>query len=723
MSPFSRLLLSTTAFIGLSAASAFAQGVVELDTVVVEGSGGAPAGSAAAAAIAGTGPVEGYVARQTTTGSKTTAPLIEVPQSISVITRDQIEDRAVKTVDQALNYSAGVFAQPFGTDNRFIAPIIRGFAASNNIFLDSFRFGRDFGALAFEQYGLERVEVVRGPASVLYGNAAPGGIVNLVTKRPTFTEFGEVGLSYGTNDRLEGTFDMGGVANEMISYRLTGLARGSKAQQDTLDDDRLYLAPSVTIAPDEDTSLTILSRLQYDKAGSPFGLPQAGTLDDNPFGIVPIDRYLGEPGFDDSDSLFGSLGYEFRHRFADDWEFRQNAQAVALDFDYQNLYFSSLGADMRTVNRGASIQTEDYKQYGIDNQIEGNFTTGVLEHDLLMGLDYRYISNRRTALFDFSVEQTDLFDPVYGQAITVDPGSSFSNINATSSQAGLYAQDQIRYGNAILSLGLRHDWAEIDYRADSGEDQSDDAFTGRAGLSYLFDNGIAPYVSYSTSFDPQIGTTTAGETFRPSEGEQFEVGVKFQPQGYDSFITLSAFDLTRTNVSGNTAQLVDGELRSVTTQTGQVNSRGLEIEAVASLAQGLNLIGSYSYTDAEIEQGVDTVVAGVVTATTTGNTAAQAPEHLASLWLDYAFQPGTTLEGLSLGGGARYIGSRFGNDANTIDLPSVTLFDAAIRYEKDAFKAALNVNNIADERYVASCNFGCFYGEGRSVIASVGYKW
>ena len=562
---------------------------------------------------------------------------------------------------------------------------------------------------------------MRGPSSVLYGNAAPGGIVNLVTKRPTFDTFREVGVSYGSNDRIEGTFDLGGVAQD-VSYRLTGLARDSGAEQDTLDDDRLYLAPSLSWEPDADTSFTLLGRLQHDRGGSPFGLPQAGTLDDNPFGEVPRSRYLGEPGFDRSESTLASVGYEFRHRFAEGWEVRQNAQYISLDFDYQNLYFSSLAPDLRTVNRGASVQTEDYGQASVDNQIEGRFSTGALDHELLVGLDLRRIDDERTSTFDFGVSPIDLFDPSYGQDIVLDAPST-TVTDAVLSQAGLYVQDQIRYERALFSLGLRHDWSDIDYRNDNGTDQDDDAFTGRAGFTYLFDSGFAPYVAYSTSFDPQVGTTTAGDTFDPSEGEQIEAGVKFQPAGWNSFLTASVFDLTRTNVTTTSAQEIGGIVQSVTSQTGEINVRGVELEATASLAEGLSLVGAYTYNDAEITEGSDTVVGGALVSTTTGNRPNLVPEHLASLWLGYAFQPGSRLEGLSIGGGARYLGSRFGNEANTIDIPSQTLFDAAIRFEKDQFKAALNVNNIADERYVASCNFGCFYGEGRSVIGSLAYKW
>lgn len=713
MIPIRSALAFTTALVlCLPAARAQTGNPLELTPIILDAEG---VGGEA------TGPLEGYVAETTATGLKTPGDIADIPQSVSVVTRRQIEDRGVERIDEALNYSAGVFSQPFGTDPRFVSPILRGFTAANNVFLNSFRFGRNFGALSFEPFGLERLEVLRGPASVLYGNAAPGGIVNLVQKRPYFEDGGQASLAFGSYDRVEGALDVNKAVDETLALRLTTLGRIADAQQDTLSDDRFYVAPALTWTPDARTSVTLLAQVQRDEAGSPMGLPLSGTLNPNPYGEVSEEVYLGEPGFDSSDSLFAAVGYEARHEFAPGWEVRQNAQYLWLDFDYRNLYFSSLAADDRTVNRGASVQTEDYAQLGVDTQLAGELSTGPLEHELLFGVDYRRIHDDRSSTFDFSVAPIDLFNPVYGAPIVIDaPFTSLTD--AALSQVGLYAQDQIRFDRLLVSLGLRHDWSDIDYDA-GGSDQDDRAFTWRAGASYEAPLGLHPYASWSTSFDPQIGTTTAGDAFEPSEGEQFEIGVKWRPRDYESFVTLSAFDLTRTNVSNTTATDVGGVITPITDQTGEIQVRGIELEAVASLARGLSLAGSYTWTDAEITEGADTVVGGVVTATTTGNEPANVPEHMAKLWVDYAFAPAGALGGFSVGGGVRYLGERYGNDANTIEVPSATLFDAAIRYRIDRTVLSLNVNNIADERHIASCNFGCFYGEGRTFLARLSYEW
>jgi iron complex outermembrane recepter protein len=696
--------------------SAHAQSTVTLDTVVVEGAGGSGTGGTFGTA---TGPVDGYVATQTQTGSKISTPLIELPQSISVVTTQQMEDRGVQNIGEALNYTSGVVTQPFGNDPRFFAPIIRGFAATDSLYINGFRFIRDFGALAFEPYGFERIEVLKGPASVLYGQGAPGGIINLVQKRPTFTEFRNVEAEIGNNSRYVAKFDVGGVYNEDVSYRMVGLGRLSETQMNYVDDDRVYLAPSISFRPDADTSFTLMGSLQYDKADSPVGLPQAGTLDGNPYGRIPPSLYLGEPDFNDSESWFGTIGYEFSHRFNEAVEFRQNAQYTRLDFNYQNLYFSGLGADNFTVARGPSVQDELTNSFGIDNQVETKFETGALQHTALIGLDYRQNNLDRSSNFSGTALPINAFDPVYGTPVTVNPdGANLTNVDLK--QTGIYAQDQIRFDRLVVTAGLRQDWSDL---SNAGGSVDDDALTGRAGAVYLFDNGLAPFISYATSFNPITGETSDGALFKPSEGKQVEGGIKYQPAGWNSFITASLYQIEQTNVVANQAVPDGGSLVREITQTGEIRSRGFELEATASLTDGLSLVGNYTYSDVEITQGDDTVVAGIITATTTGNRPANVPEHAAALWLDYAFQPGTVLEGVSLGGGVRYIGSRFGNNANSIDLPSATLVDLAIRYEKDDFKAALNVNNVADEEYVASCNFGCFYGEGRSVIASVAYKW
>ncbi|MCS0494540.1 TonB-dependent siderophore receptor [Ancylobacter sp. MQZ15Z-1] len=661
--------------------------------------------------------VDGYVARRSTAGSKTSTPLIEVPQSISVITRDQMDARAVQSVGQALDYSAGVVSQPYGTDPRFDAPIIRGFSAENSMYLNGLKLMREAGAPAIEPYGLQRVDVLRGPASVLYGQGNPGGLVDMISKRPTFENFAEAQAEAGSFDRYTARFDVGGALapDSDFAYRLTGVARDGGTQTDYVDDDRLFFAPAVTWQPSKDTSLTVLANIQYDQSGTPVGLPVEYTVDADGGLRLPRSLFLGDPDYDDSNRTFGSVGYEFKHRFNDTWEFRQNARYAVLDWDYNSLYYSALStSDPLVAQRGTSDNDESQQTFNVDTQLEGDFQTGAFGHTLLLGIDYRHYDENNTTAFG-NAPSINVLYPVYNQPIDSTPWYT-SHTDGTISQTGIYAQDQIRFEKWLLTVGLRQDWVSTDSTqvtnyGTTEQDQDDSALTGRVGLTYLFDNGLAPYFSYSTSFEPVIGnmpTVLGGAPFQPSEGEQYELGVKYQPAGWNGFFTAAAYDLTQSNVLSS--QLIDGV--SYDTQIGEINVKGIELTAVAGLADGLNLIANYTYMNAEITQGENA-----------GNRPANVPENMANVWLDYTVKTGQ-FAGFGIGGGVRYVGERYALDDNSILLGSNTLLDAAIHYEKGPFKAQLNVNNLTDETYVSGCGyFGCYYGDGRTIIGTLSYRW
>ncbi|MFG1359077.1 TonB-dependent siderophore receptor [Xanthobacter pseudotagetidis] len=660
-----------------------------------------------------TGPVEGYVARNTITGSKTDTPIIEIPQSVSVVTRDQMDDRQVQNVGQALDYSVGVLGQPFGTDPRFDAPLLRGFSAANSQYLNGLKLVRELGAISIEPYGLERIDVLLGPASVLYGQGNPGGLIDMISKRPTFTNFGEVQGQIGSFDRYVGAFDVGGVVGTDFAYRLTGLARDSGMQTDYLQDNRLYFAPAVTWKG-SDTSLTVLANIQYDEVGSPVGLPVEYTVGPRQNLLSP-NLFLGDPNYNSSSRTLASIGYEFQHSFSDAWQVRQNGRYLSMNWDYTNLYYSSLSATNPTIaNRGSSANSEDQDTFTLDTQIQGDFQTGALSHKLLLGVDFRRYSQDN--LTEFGVAPPiSLLMPTYGP---INPGTPWytSQVNGTVTQTGLYAQDQIRYGKWLVTAGIRQDWASVDSTTDTNfgdtvQDQNDAATTGRIGLTYLFDNGVAPYASYSTSFEPVIGnmpTVLGGAAFKPSTGEQYEVGVKYQPVGWNAFFTAALYDIRQQNVLSN--ELIGGV--SYQTQIGEVEVKGLELSATMSLSDGWRVLANYTYMNAEITEGEYA-----------GNRPANVPENMGNVWLQYSFKNGT-LAGLGIAGGVRYVGSRYALDNNSIFLDANTLFDAALTYEKGPYKAQINVNNIANETYVASCGFfGCYYGNGRTVIGQLSYRW
>jgi iron complex outermembrane receptor protein len=663
------------------------------------------------------GPVEGYVANRSATGSKTDTPLIETPQSISVVTADQIEAQSVESIGNALRYTAGVAGELWGNDTRGFGLQIRGFNVWDDAFYkDGLRLkGTDFASfLSLDPYGAERLEVLHGPASVLYGQNSPGGIINYVSKRPTGETFREVEVSAGSFDRYQGQFDMGGTVDEagVLSYRLTGLFRDGDIDVDFVNDDRIFIAPSLKWQPDADTSLTLLATYQRDKTGWGIQfLPAAGTVFPGLDGKrLPNSRFVGEPEFDEFNPTLAMIGYEFEHRFNDTWMVRQNARYSYLDNDEQlGVFGSGLDPDGHTYNRYADAGRSNLGNFSVDNQTQATFDTGPLAHTLLMGLDYQYTDHSDWGAQGAVDPLDDIFDPTYGAPVT--DLTPYQDTDTQQMQVGLYAQDQIKYENWALTFGGRQDWAEsetLDRLSDSTSEQSDSAFTGRIGLVYLSDIGLAPYFSYSTSFYPTLGTGTDGEAFKPETGEQYEVGVKYQPDGWNSFVTVAAFDLTRENVVR--------DFGSYQFQTGKIRSRGIEVEGVASLDSGWDIKLAYAYIDMEILDDSEG---------TGGNMPYGVPHHRLSLWGDYTFRSGK-LEGFGVGAGLRYIGSSYGDDANSFEVPSATLVDTAIHYDWKNMKFQLNASNLFDKQYVASCfdyNFGCFYGEGRKITGSMKYRW
>ncbi|HEY0182522.1 MAG TPA: TonB-dependent siderophore receptor, partial [Rhodopila sp.] len=410
------------------------------------------------------------------------------------------------------------------------------------------------------------------------------------------------------------------------------------------------------------------------------------------------------------------VGYQFEHRFDDVWSFRQNFRYMHVDGDLNQVLPLAM-LDDRTMERYALQVHDNLDAVTLDNQVQANFATGPLRHKLLMGLDFQ------NTTLDESQGQAlapdlDIFAPVYYQAIPIPP--TVSDTHQRTYQVGLYAQDQIRLGRLALMLGGREDWAGTttdDRVAQSSASQFDRKFTYRAGAVYLFDNGLAPYASYTTSFQPQIGTEASGSAFKPTTGQQVEVGMKYQPPGYNSFVTLSAYQLTQQNVP-----TADPNNPAFQVQTGEVRTRGVEVEAHANLLPGFNIIASYGYADP------------VVTKSTSGNLGkvpVNVPRQLASLWSDYTVQNGK-LTGLGLGGGVRFVGTTFGDTANTLRVPSYALFDAALTYDfagvsprLKGWRLAVNASNLFDKQYVSECSNTayCLYGLRRTVLANLRFRW
>lgn len=674
--------------------------------------------TAGAATDKADGPAPGVVASRSSVGSKTDTALIDTPQSVSVVTRDLMDAQAAQTVDQALRYVPAVYSQD--NDLRFDQLRIRGFDADS--YLDGMKLNRTtwFATPRIDPYFLERMDVLRGPSSVLYGQASPGGVVDMVTKRPTSEPLHSVEFGIGNHQRYQMGFDFGGPVDEdgKWLYRVTGLGRDANTQTDHVKEQRVGIAPALTWRPNSDTSLTLLASYQYDPEGGLFNpVPAYGTALWNPNGRLRSDAYLGDPDRDRFKRTQYSVGYLLEHRFSDALQVRQNVRYLRDDIDYYQTSLSSpLGPDRRSAYMWANVNKEHLSQFTIDNQAQLDFQTGALRHTLLAGVDYQYLENdiRRGGQY-FGANPVNVYDPDYSGFPRVPV-----TVNQTTrlTQLGGYLQEQLRWDRWLLTVGGRQDYARTDdtqHNAQTGvrtasTDTGDHAFTWRAGLNYKFDNGISPYVSYSTSFQPQSGNDAAGTPFVPTRGKQYEVGVKFQPANVRSFATVALYDLRQTNVL-----TADPQRPQFSVQSGEIRSRGLELEAHAELTRDLSLVASYAYMDNVVTKANDA---------SQGKHPTGLPKHMASVWTDYTIHGGD-LNGLGFGGGLRYVGKTYGSVDNSFTLPSRLLVDAAVHYDTGRWRFGLNASNLFNKQYLAYCNSTmiCYWGADRTVLATARYQW
>lgn len=669
----------------------------------------------------------GYVPSHSASGTKTDTPVLEIPQTINVVTSDQFRAQGAQTVSQALRYTPGVSAETYGASSPFdIYTQIRGFRG--DYYLDGLRLpngGQDgISSAVIDPYGLQRIEVLKGPASTLYGQSAPGGLVNMVSKRPTETALREVELQVGSFDRFQGAFDLAGPADKdgQLLYRLTGLANSSGSQVDFARNQRTYIAPALTWRPDPGTSLTVLAHHQEDHGNWPYFnyFPAEGTLLPNPNGRIASRRYLGEPDFDKLDREQSSVGYLFEHRFDNVVTVRQNLRYDAVDFETRGAVTGRypLQADFRTLDRDGIHINNGVRTFSVDNQAQFDFATGPLQHKAIFGIDYRREANDYR--FDFgAVPAIDVYNPVYGQPFAF-PDFTIVNTSTTQSQIGVYAQDQLKLDRWVLTLGGRHDAADasvLDRLTGLATPQSDRAFSGRVGLNYLFDNGVAPYASYASSFQPVAGVDAASQPFKPTTGQQYEAGIKYRPPGTNSLFTAAVFDLTQQNVL--TADLANAFFQ---VQTGEVRVRGLELEGKVEVWQGFNVLGSYAYLDPRVTKTNDP--------TLIGNYMAITPVQQAALWADYLVQSGQ-FSGLGVGGGMRYVGNTY-DATNVLKTPDYVLFDASISYDLGRLQTAwsgtrlsVKATNLFDKYYVSACDGAsyCTLGFRRTILATLTARW
>ncbi|MCI4185917.1 TonB-dependent siderophore receptor [Dickeya dianthicola] len=678
-----------------------------------------------------TAPLKGIVAKESASGTKTSTPLIKTPQSVTVVTRDQMDAQAVSSVSDALNYSSGVVTNYRGSSNRNDEVIARGFRYAPK-FLDGLSYGLSGQGAALgkiDPWLLERVELVHGPASVLYGQVNPGGLISMTSKRPTAETIRKVQLSAGNQHLGEAAFDFGGALNDdkTLLYRLNGIASTRDEFVNDYKEKRVAIAPAITWLPNSDTSFTLLTSYQNDpQAGYRNFLPKIGTVTEASAGYIPNDLNVSDPNYNRSKREQVGIGYIFDHSFSDNVSFQQNFRYSQLRERYKYLVYTWSNPEISdtSLSRRQVREELDADEIGLDNQIKVKLATGDIQHTLLSGLDYKW-QDRDYNYWRNGGDQYnfDWANPSYGGSYLVSDSQLALNQSYKKKldQVGVYLQDQMEWNQWNLLLSGRHDWSEIrtqDHTTSTTTQQNDSKFTGRTGLLYAFDNGISPYVSYSTSFEPNLDSGAPGTpAFKPTTGEQSEVGIKFQPKGSNTLLTLSLFDITQKNITSYNSVTQYNE------QIGKVKSKGAEAEVHTQLTPEISLMAAYTYTDA--------VTKDSYTASQVNKTPSAIPRHSASTWGSYSFQNGP-LRGVTLGTGVRYVGSSYGDNAESFKVPAYTLYDAMARYELGSLSSQLkgttvqlNVNNLTDKRYVASCggDTACFYGSGRTVVATVGYSW
>ncbi|OVZ66045.1 TonB-dependent siderophore receptor [Pigmentiphaga sp. NML030171] len=652
-----------------------------------------------------TGPVYGYAARRSATATKTDTPLHETPQSVTVVTRDQLTDQGTTNLQDALGYAAGVRSDAYGIDSRADSVRIRG--TEPTLYLDGLRQHYDYytSTTRIEPYTLERLEVLRGPAAMLYGQGSTGGIINMVSKRPQAEFQGEAGIQLGNRGRKQAQVDLTGplTADGQWLYRLVALKRDADTQVDHVKDNRSLVMPSLTWRPSASTSLTLQGLWQKDESGSTAQfMPWSGMRTDNPNGRIPTSRFIGEPGHDRYDSRRTSFGWLFEHRFNDQWSFSQGFRHANNKVDYLTHYADSFtdpggwAADpinQRRIARYADDAITKVRIDTLDQHLTGKLQTGIVQHQVLLGFDWtRYRRDRRSGAADGGT--IDAYDPVYGNytppVLTDEP-------RYTLRQAGLYLQDQMKIGKHwIVAAGVRHDRTTAGLAGSA--DEKDNATTKRLGVMYVADNGLAPYINYSESFTPVPGTDKDGARFKPLRGEQWELGVKHQSADGRRMATASVYQLKEKNqLAGDPAN----PLYSI--QVGATKTKGLELEYRGAITRGFDLIAHYNYID------LDKSLEGM-------------PRHQAAAWGKWRFALGG-VNGFALGAGVRWMSSFRDGVAPTT--PLVTLFDAMVSYETDHWRYALNLNNLTDKTYVATClsRGDCWYGARRSIIASATYKF
>ncbi|MEM8611829.1 MAG: TonB-dependent siderophore receptor [Cyanobacteria bacterium P01_H01_bin.105] len=669
-----------------------------------------------------------YFAPRSNTATRTDTRLLDIPQAVQVIPEQVLDDRQVSDLDEALENVSGVVAD--NGEGAGVEFSLRGFQGAR-VLRNGFNVaGGDplSSILALpEVANLEQIEVLKGPASILYGEIQPGGVINLVTKRPTAEPMYNLELQVGSRSFFRPQIDISEQAASNVRYRLNFLLeRDDGFRGFDQEIDREFVAPVVTWDISDNTDLTV--DLEYLTDERPFdtGLLALGdgVID------VPQDRVVGE--LDDVvERSFFSTGYELNHQFSDNWSVRNAFRYSSQNYD-SNAFFPLVFDEATGFVARLNSATEWYQDYaGVQTDLVGKFETGSIDHTLLFGVDYSYSRANIVALIDPPIPATlaplNIFDPVYGfaQRRSFDEFSAAARIqDVDTTRFGVFLQDQIDFSDALkLVAGIRYE--SVDQDLTNGQSlfdptgrsvsQTVDDFTPRLGLVYQPVPELAIYGSYSRSFVPSGSTDIAGDFIEPEEGEGYEIGLKTELWDRRLIATLAYFDITKRNVA--TPDPNAPAFLNAAIATGEQRSQGIELDIAGEILSGWNLIANYAYTDARITEDNQF---------SEGNGLVGIPEHSAGLWTTYTFQTGV-LEGLGLGLGFNYVGERSGDLANSFRLDDYFTTDAAISYAQEDWKLALNFKNLFDIDYIQgipiSRTRGIEPGDPFTVVGSISFQF
>jgi iron complex outermembrane receptor protein len=668
------------------------------------------------------GPVRGYLAKRSATATRTDTPLIEIPQSITVVSADQIRDQASPNLQEALRYAAGVRNELYGIDNRGDWISLRGSEETTTL-LDGMRLPLTgwYGVVRTEPYAYERIEVLRGPSSIIAGQNDPGGVVNLVSKRPQAEAGGELGVRIGNYNQQEVHADLTGPLNEdkSLLYRLVVVGKDSGTQVDHADEKRALVAPSLTWRPNAGDSLTVYGEYQYDRSKNTNAfLSLDGTLRPAPHGPIPMDLFIGEPSWDRYGGTRNRFGYAANLGLNDSWRLSHNLRHDRVDGVMKSMYAAwwdgfvnasgQASANGQYMNRLWYVYDDSSRVTTSDMTLQGDLRTGAVRHKLVFGLDAT-IHDSSQASAEGAATPLNVYAPVYG----TDPEPFLDGATPKDNQirrVGLLVQDQMKFTDQLsVRAGLRRD--KVRNAGRGGAVNKDFATSVNVGLVYEILPGLAPYASYSESFNPVAGTDAAGKAFKPKQGKQVEAGVKWESPTLPLQATFAAYSLKEKNRLAN-----DPSNPNSSIQIGASRVKGVEAEAKGDIASW-SLVGSYTYTrvratatawggNLDPEQQIEGV-----------------PEHAGSVWAVHDFRR-LGLPGFKLGGGLRHVG-RIGDGTGKVFVPSVTLYDAMASYDTGPWRFALNLNNLSDKKYIATClaRGDCWFGQRRKAVLSAAYRW